>query len=174
MIKTPKSAYQFYLMSWKDLSEEEKKPFQEKAKKDKEKYETEKKALDEIEYKKTRKLRIFLSRSYNRVPCVGMDNGFESYQTVGPAEKVEEYSEQELLELDEKNIPRVKFKSITINGCTYPHNKRSGNKWNVRVYGYGGIKCKDYWWDVSENYEGEAGKETHYHNYMGNKWVEKY
>lgn len=170
MIKKPVPAFQYYIKAWKNMSAADKMPFENLSSMDKERYNSEKKALDDIEIAETIKRKIYLTRSYGRVPCVGMDNGFESFHTIGPVEKVEEYTEAELLELKKKGIT-AKYKSVTIGKCTYPHNIKSAKKWGVTVYGYGGIKCKDYWWSIEDNYEGFVGKSTHYNNYKGEKWI---
>ena len=44
----------------------------------------------EIERNETKKLKIYLSKSNGRVPCVGLDNGFSRYEILGPVTKVEE------------------------------------------------------------------------------------
>tara|TARA_B100000795_G_scaffold73852_1_gene52258 strand:+ start:1158 stop:1679 length:522 start_codon:yes stop_codon:yes gene_type:complete len=173
MIKKPTPAFQYYLKKWKNLSMDEKMPFENQAKEDKERYDSEMKVLEDIEIAETIKRKIYLQRSYGRVPCIGLDNGFSSCQTIGPVEKVEEYSESELLELKKQGI-NVKYKSVTIGKCKYPHNVRSAKKWHVTVYGYGGIKCKDYWWCVQENYEGHVGHTTYYNNYQGDTWEKNY
>ena len=51
-----------------------------------------------------RELGIYLSYSYKRVPCVGLDNGFYSREVIGPANSVEEYS------VDEQNYMELRTK----------------------------------------------------------------
>ena len=98
-IKKPLSAYQYYTKSmrenWNNLSEESREIYTERATKDKERYEKEKDIILERKREETRAKKIFLGRSYGRVPCVGLDVGFSTSEAIGPAEQVVEYDKEE-------------------------------------------------------------------------------
>ena len=126
-------------------------------KKDKERYVAEKKALEDVEKEKNKELakkeNIFISRSYDRVPSTGMDNGFESYEVIGPAEGLIEYTEKEKEELlkygiNEKYIP--KYKTIIISGIDYTFDKISAKKYYFTAYSGVGST-----WSISEQKEQE-------------------
>jgi len=72
----------------------------------------------EQEMAEIRKHQVFLSRSYEHVNCVGLDNGWYKREIIGPAEGLVEYSEAEQEKFG------VKYKYITISGYKYQHNER--------------------------------------------------
>ena len=175
-IVKPLSAYQYYtkaiLEKWRDLPEEEKKRFDEQAKQDKERYESEKKKIQEKSEEEVQQLNIFLIRSYGKVPCVGLDNGFTSYQVTGPIKQVELFTEKEKKRLVERGIAAKyigDYKSIG----PLKFNWRAAKKYGVTVYG-GCTNDSDTWWGVRENYEGKAGQFTSYNNYKDETWTENY
>ena len=156
-IKKPLSAHQYYMKAWKNLTEEEKRPFIEQSKKDKERYVAEKKALEDVEKEKMEELakkeNIFISRSYDRVPRVGIDNGIESYEVIGPAEGFIVYTEKEKEELlkygiNEKYIP--KYKTIIISEIDYTFDKISAKKYYFTAYSGVGSR-----WSITERKEQE-------------------
>ena len=113
----PLSAYQYYtramLERWASMDDNEKNEYAEQARQDAERYKNERVAIQEKSEKEVEKLNIFLLRSYGRVPCVGLDNGFTSYEARGPVNKVELFTEKEkqkLIErgISEKNIGKYK------------------------------------------------------------------
>ena len=172
----PLSAYQYYtktmLKKWHDMGDAEKKIFTEQAKQDTDRYEAEKNIIRERAEEEVKKLNIFLIRSYGRVPCVGLDNGFTSYEVHGPVKKVEFFTEEEKQKLVEKGISKKdigKYKSVG----GFKFNWRAAKRWNVSVYG-GSQNNGDTWWGVRENYEGKAGRFTSYNNYKGETWTENY
>jgi hypothetical protein len=179
-LNKPLSAYQYYTKAmrekWKNLNDAEKEEYIYQAEHDKQRYEKEKEEIKEIEYNKISKLKIYLNRSYGRVPCVGLDNGFTSYEVVGPAIKVELFTEEEIEKLNlPVNNKKPKYKTIymkhplsTTHG--YKFNKKAAKKYNVIVYG-GNMHNSDSWYGLRENYEGKSGSYTIYTNYKGESWT---
>ena len=170
----PLSSFNYYIKemreNWHNLSEEEKDKYILKSKADNQRYSNEKQAILDKSKEEIKKLKIFLSYSGDRVPCVGLDNGFTSYTIIGPMDNVELFTEEEKKKLIEKGVPEKcigKYKSI--NGIKF--NWRAARKWDVTVYG-GSIRGG--WGGLRENYQGEAGKFTTYTNYKGETWTESY
>ena len=173
-IDKPLSSFNYYIKemreNWHNLSEEEKDKYILKSKADNQRYSNEKQAILDKSKEEIKKLKIFLSYSGDRVPCVGLDNGFTSYTIIGPMDNVELFTEEEKKKLIEKGVPEKcigKYKSI--NGIKF--NWRAARKWDVTVYG-GSIRGG--WGGLRENYQGEAGKFTTYTNYKGETWTESY
>ncbi len=179
-LKKPLSAYQYYIKDmrekWNNLNDAEKEKYLFQAQQDNQRYEKEKMEIKEIEYNEIRKLKIYLNRSYGRVSCVGLDNGFTSYEVVGPAIKVELFTEKEIEKLDlPVNNKKPKYKTIYIDHSiygeiAYKFNKRAAKKYNVIVYG-GNMHNSDSWYGLRENYEGKTGSFTRYINYKGESWT---
>jgi hypothetical protein len=172
----PLSSFNYYIKemraNWHNLSENEKNNYTLKAKNDNQRHIDEKKAILDKSKEEIKKLNIFLSYSGDRVPCVGLDNGFTSYTIRGPMDTVELFTEEEKKKLIEKGVPEKcigKYKSI--NGIKF--NWRAARKWDVKVYG-GSQNCRRSWGGLIENYEGEAGKFTSYNNYKGESWTENH
>jgi len=173
-IDKPLSSFNYYIKemreNWHNLSEEEKDKYILKSKEDNQRYSNEKQAILDKSKEEIKKLKIFLSYSGDRVPCVGLDNGFTRYTIIGPMDNVELFTEEEKKKLIEKGVPEKcigKYKSI--NGIKF--NWRAARKWDVTVYG-GSIRGG--WGGLRENYQGEAGKFTTYTNYKGETWTENY
>lgn len=173
-IDKPLSSFNYYIKemreNWHNLSEEEKDKYILKSKADNQRYSNEKQAILDKSKEEIKKLKIFLSYSGDRVPCVGLDNGFTSYTIIGPMDNVELFTEEEKKKLIEKGVPEKcigKYKSI--NGIKF--NWRAAKKWGVTVYG-GSIRGG--WAGLRENYQGKAGKFTTYTNYKGESWTENY
>ncbi len=173
-IDKPLSSFNYYIKemreNWHNLSEEEKDKYILKSKEDNQRYSNEKQAILDKSKEEIKKLKIFLSYSGDRVPCVGLDNGFTNYTIIGPMDNVELFTEEEKKKLIEKGVPEKcigKYKSI--NGIKF--NWRAARKWDVTVYG-GSIRGG--WGGLRENYQGEAGKFTTYTNYKGETWTENY
>ena len=173
-IDKPLSSFNYYIKemreNWHNLSEEEKDKYILKSKADNQRYSNEKQAILDKSKEEIKKLKIFLSYSGDRVPCVGLDNGFTNYTIIGPMDNVELFTEEEKKKLIEKGVPEKcigKYKSI--NGIKF--NWRAARKWDVTVYG-GSIRGG--WGGLRENYQGEAGKFTTYTNYKGETWTENY
>ena len=170
------SSFNYYIKemreNWNNLSEDNKDKYILQAKADNQRYAGEKQAILDKSKEEIKKLKIFLSYSGDRVPCVGLDNGFTSYTVRGPMDTVELFTEEEKQKLIEKGVPEQyigKYKSI--NGIKF--NWRAARKWNVKVYG-GSQNSRASWGGLRENYEGKAGKFTTYNNYKGETWTENY
>uniref|UniRef100_A0A6C0CQF5 Uncharacterized protein n=1 Tax=viral metagenome TaxID=1070528 RepID=A0A6C0CQF5_9ZZZZ len=159
------------------MSEEEKERYQLMAKDDRVRFEKEKQKIIEKSHEEVKKMNIYLVRSHSRVPCVGLDNGFTSYEVHGPAVSVVLFTDKEKQHIYQKwgvaldKIP--KYKTITVNTYPYKYNHRAAKKWGVTVYG-GSTNNSDTWWGVRENYEGKTGNFTEYVNYKGETWTENY
>jgi len=172
----PLSSYQYYTQEmrqkWNNMSNEEKEEYQLMAKHDKERFEKEKSKIILDSQEEIKKLNIFLSYSGDRVPCVGLDNGFTRYTIVGPMHTIELFTEEEKKKLIEKGVREKsigKYKSI--NGMKF--NWRAARKWDVTVYG-GSQNSQSSWGGLRENYDGKAGNFTTYNNYKGETWTENY
>ena len=175
-LKKPPTAYQYYTKHmrerWATLSEEERDTFMLQAKHDHERYQNEKVEIEKKSKEEIKKLKIYLSYSGDRVPCVGLDNGFTSYTIVGPVDNIELFNEAEKKKLIDRGVPEEKigiYKSVGGN----KFNWRAAKKWGVTVYG-GSTNYRPGWGGLRENYEGEAGKFTTYTNYKGETWTENY
>lgn len=173
-VDKPLSSFNYYLKemreTWNTLSDQDKEKYNLKADLDKERFNQEKQAILDESKEEIKKLKIFLSYSGKRVPCVGLDNGFTSYTVVGPMDTIELFTEEEKKKLIDKGVPEKcigKYKSI--NGIKF--NWRAAKKWDVTVYG-GSIRGG--WGGLRENYEGKQGKFTTYTNYKGESWTENY
>ena len=169
-IKKPLSAYQYYTKSmrenWNNLSEESREIYTARATKDKERYEKEKEAILERKREETRAKKIFLGRSYGRVPCVGLDVGFSTSEAIGPAEQVVEYDKEE----QEKY--GIKYKIITIGSISWKHNRGYWRKRNSNVYTAGRAwKNTPLMWSLSSSQE--QYHIQYYHDCYGKKWREK-
>ena len=175
-IKKPLSAYQYYTKymreRWSSLSEEERDTFMLQAKHDHQRYENEKSKIQEKLQNEIKRQKIFLCQTTARVPCVGLDNGFTSYNVIGPIDNIELFTEKEKKKLLEKGVPEEyigKYKSVG----GYKFNWRAAKKWNVKVYG-GNQNNNRTWWGLRENYDGQIGKFTVYTNYKDETWTENY
>ena len=172
----PLTAYQYYTKymreRWATLSEEERDTFMLQAKHDRERYEKEKGEFEEKSKEEIKKLKIYLRYSGDRVPCVGLDNGFTRYTIVGPVDNIELFNETEKKKLIERGVPEEKigiYKSVG----GHKFNWRAAKKWGVTVYG-GSQNNQSSWGGIRENYDGEAGNFTTYTNYKGETWTENY
>ena len=173
-VDNPLSSFNYYLKEmrekWNTLSDHDKEKYNLKANLDKERFNQEKQAILDESKEEIKKLKIFLSYSGKRVPCVGLDNGFTSYTVIGPMDTVELFTEEEKKKLIERGVPEKRIgKYKSINGIKF--NWRAAKKWDVTVYG-GSIRGG--WGGLRENYQGEAGKFTTYTNYKGETWTESY
>jgi len=169
----PLSSFNYYIKemreSWHNLSEDEKDKYMRKSKTDNQRYAAEKQAILDKSKERIKKLNIFLLQTTGRVPCVGLDNGFNNYTVIGPVDTVELFTDLEKKNFEAQGIEVPKYKSV--NGKKF--NWRAARKWSVKVYG-GSQNCRESWWGLRENYEGEAGNFTTYTNYKGESWTENY
>ena len=175
-LKKPPTAYQYYTKHmrerWATLSEEERDTFMLQAKHGHERYEKEKAEIENKSKEEIKKLKIYLRYSGDRVPCVGLDNGFTSYTIVGPVDNIELFTEAEKQKLIAKGVPEEKIgKYKSVRGHKF--NWRAAKKWGVTVYG-GSQNDQSSWGGIRENYDGEAGNFTTYTNYKGETWTENY
>ena len=176
MLDKPLSAYQYYTKhmreQWANLSEEERDTFILQAKHDAERYKNEKAEIKKKSKEEIKKLKIYLCYSGDRVPCVGLDNGFTSYNVVGPVESIELFTAAEIEKLIAKGIPIEKIGPYKSVGG-HKFNWKAAKKWGVTVYG-GSQDYRPSWGALRENYEGYVGNFTTYTNYKGETWTEKY
>ena len=172
-IPKPLTAYQLYTKAmreqWANLSEEERDTFILQAKHEKKIYNEKKQGVLDYSEEEIKKLKIFLVQTTGRVPCVGLDNGFSRYTVIGPVKTVELFTDLERKNFEAQGIEVPKYKSV--DGKKF--NWRAARKWSVKVYG-GSQNCRESWWGLRENYEGEAGNFTTYTNYKGESWTENY
>ena len=176
MLDKPLSAYQYYTKhmreQWANLSEEERDTFILQAKHDAERYKNEKAEIKKKSKEEIKKLKIYLCYSGDRVPCVGLDNGFTSYNVIGPVESIELFTVAEIEKLIAKGIPIEKIGPYKSVGG-HKFNWKAAKKWGVTVYG-GSQDYRPSWGALRENYEGYVGNFTTYTNYKGETWTEKY
>ena len=169
----PLSSFNYYIKemreNWHNLSEDEKDKYMHKSKIDNQRYADEKQAILDHSEEEIKKLKIFLVQNRCRVPCVGLDNGFSNYTVIGPVKTVELFTDLEKKNFEAQGIEVPKYKSV--DGKKF--NWRAARKWSVKVYG-GSQNCRESWWGIRENYEGEVGDFTTYTNYKGESWTEKY
>lgn len=175
-IKKPLNSYQLYCKAmrekWENLPESERCEYEKQALSEKLLYDLEIKKIKEIAEEKIKKKKIFLSFVTGDVPCVGLDNGFTSYHILGPVSSIELFTDKEKQKLISKGVPETsigKYKSV--GGFNF--NWRAAKKYEVSVYG-GCQNDRRSWGYLLENYDGEAGNITHYHNYKEEKWTTKY
>ena len=107
----PLSSFNYYIKemreNWHNLSEDEKDKYMRKSKIDNQRYADEKQAILDKSKEEIKKLKLFLSYSGSRVPCVGLDNGFTKYTIIGPISSVELFTEEE-----KKKMPEDQRKNI--------------------------------------------------------------
>ena len=174
-LKKPLSSYQYYLShmreNWGDLTDEDKAKYNAQAEEDLERYLEKKQEIRDAEKAEIKKLEIFLSRSYGRVSCVGLDNGWYRREVVGPAEALTEYSEK-----DQEKYG-VKYKYITIAGFRYQHNekywKKMGEKAgtdNIYTSRHTKYPDHDYSWHLSNTKE--QSHKRFVHNCYNDSWEE--
>ena len=176
MLDKPLTAYQYYTkhmrQQWANLSDEERDTFILQSKHDVERYKNEKAEIKKKSKEEIKKLKIYLCYSGDRVPCVGLDNGFSRYSIVGPVDSIELFTVAEIEKLIAKGIPIEKIGPYKSVGG-HKFNWKAAKKWGVTVYG-GSQNYRPSWGGLRENYEGETGNFTTYTNYKGETWTEKY
>ena len=176
MLDKPLTAYQYYTKhmreQWSNLTDEERDTFILQSKHDVERYKNEKAEIKKKSKEEIKKLKIYLCYSGDRVPCVGLDNGFTSYNVVGPVESIELFTAAEIEKLIAKGIPIEKIGPYKSVGG-HKFNWKAAKKWGVTVYG-GSQDYRPSWGRLRENYEGYVGNFTTYTNYKGETWTEKY
>ena len=119
----PQSAFQFYLKSWKNMSEEEKAPFILMAQRDKIRYENEKLEKELKEEEEVKKQQIYLRAYTGGYSAVGLDNGARCYDTVGPITKINEYDDIEQKKWGVK-VKSFEYRDKNNSKWTLHHNKK--------------------------------------------------
>lgn len=164
-IEKPLSAFQYYLKEWKNLTDEEKKPFIELAAKDKKRYDAE---LLDIQLEKEEKIKekqIYLRAYTGGYSAVGLDNGCKSYVSVGPVVNIIYYTEEEAKKWGVKEKAYEYYDNTVYNTkSTLYHNEKyytytqygkpSAKGRNVYTYG------KSYNWRNDNNYSPNPKKFT--------------
>lgn len=110
---------------------------------------------------------IYLQRTYDHVPQVGLDNGFYCVEVIGPASKVIFYDKVDK-DIEDENYSKTKVKSITIDGITYKHNKKIFNKYGCDRYTVRNT-LKSTWYYIADGAT-KAEKYTQYSSYEGKSW----
>tara|TARA_B100001142_G_scaffold274353_1_gene282276 strand:- start:2176 stop:2763 length:588 start_codon:yes stop_codon:yes gene_type:complete len=141
----PTSAFQYYLKNWKNLSDEEKAPFELMAQRDKNRYNDEIKIKEEEEEEEVINQQIYLTAYAGGYSSCGLDNGAKSYETVGPVVKIIEYSNEDQKKWGVK-VKAFEYRDKKYN-CkfTLHHNQKyhirtqwgDKNKQGDNVYTYG-------------------------------------
>ena len=106
----------------------------------------------------------------------GLDNGFYTYEILGPVTKVELFTEEEIKRLNlPESAKKPTYKAIYIYPSFFPYkyNVKAARKWGVLAYG-GNKNDSESWYRIKENYEGKTGHFTTYTNYKGETWTENY
>ena len=89
----PLSSFNYYIKemreNWHNLNEDDKDKYMRKSKIDNQRYADEKQEILDKSKERIKKLNIFLLQTTGRVPCVGLDNGFNNYTVIGPVDTVE-------------------------------------------------------------------------------------
>ena len=137
-ITKPKSAYQYYILQWRFMNEEDKAWFVEKAEQDKNRYKKEilTKELEEEEYVKEKE--IYLKAYTGGYSASGLDNGARSYEVIGPIVEIVKYTEEKSNYLDVK-VKEYHYRDSNNIKCILHHNQQYQlkNPGNNPVYTYG-------------------------------------
>ena len=122
-IKKPQSAFQYYIKAWKNLSDQDKKIFEDRAWVDKIRYEKEKLEKELEEEKEVTQQQIYLIAYIGGYSAVGLDNGAKMYDTVGPVVKIIEYSKEEQEKWGVK-VKAFEYRDINSTKWTLQHNQK--------------------------------------------------
>ena len=122
-IKKPQSAFQYYIKAWKNLSDEDRKIFEDEAWLDKIRYEKEKKEKELEEEEEVTQQQIYLRAYTGGYSAVGLDNGAKSYDTVGPVVKIIEYSKEEQQKWGVK-VKAFEYRDKNSSKWTLHHNQK--------------------------------------------------
>jgi hypothetical protein len=137
-ISKPQSAFQYYLKNWKNLSDEEKAPFELMAQRDKNRYSDQVKLQEEEEERIIIEKEIYLKAYTGGYSASGLDNGARSYEVIGPVVKIVEYTEEKSNYLDVK-VKEYHYRDSNNIKCVLHHNQQYQFKYpgNNPVYTYG-------------------------------------
>jgi hypothetical protein len=137
-ISKPQSAYQFYLKAWKEIPAEEKAYFEDKAKRDLQRYKEQYKQIEYAKEAEVKEKEIYLKAYTGGYSASGLDNGARSYEIIGPVVKIVEYTEEKSNYLDVK-VKEYHYRDSNNIKCVLHHNKQYQLKYpgNNPVYTYG-------------------------------------
>ena len=137
-IVKPLSAFQYYLKAWKNLSDEDKKPFELMAIRHKYRYEAEMYEKNDTEEKDVKEKEIYLKAYTGGYSASGLDNGARSYEVIGPVVKIVKYTEEKSNYLDVK-VKEYHYRDSNNTKCILHHNLQYQVKCpgNNPVYTYG-------------------------------------
>lgn len=137
-IVKPLSAFQYYLKAWKNLSDEDKKPFELLAQRDKIRHEKEKLEKELEEEEDVFNKLIYLKAYTGGYSTSGLDNGARSYEVIGPVVKIVKYTEEKSNYLDVK-VKEYHYRDSNNTKCIIHHNLQYQVKCpgNNPVYTYG-------------------------------------
>lgn len=138
-ITKPQSAFQYYLKNWKNLSDEEKAPFELMAQRDKNRYNDEVKLQEQEEENRVMKKEIYLKAYTGGYSAVGLDNGARSYEVIGPIVKIVNYTEEKSNYLNVK-VKEYHYRDSNNTKCILHHNQQYQLKCPLTkypVYTYG-------------------------------------
>ncbi len=180
-ISKPQSAFQYYLKNWKNLSDEEKAPFELMAQRDKNRYNNEVKLQEQEVENKVMEKEIYLKAYTGGYSASGLDNGARSYEVVGPVVKIVEYTEEKSNYLGVK-VKEYHYRDINNIKCVLHHNQQyqlkhpGGNP--VYTYGKTYSKSRDRAYNpmkkftVCENKPEHIGGYTvNYTSFDNNTWT---
>ena len=124
-IQKPTTAFQYYLKAWKDLSDKDKVKFELMAQRDKNRYNKEILEKELEKEKEVTQQQIYLTAYTGGYSSVGLDNGANSYETVGPVVKIVEYSKEEQEKWGVK-VKAFEYRDKKYNDCkfTLHHNQK--------------------------------------------------
>ncbi len=111
---------------------------------------------------------IYLERTYDHTPQVGLDNGFHVVEVIGPATKVIFYDKKDAEMEDETYSARTVIKSLTIDGVTYKHNSKIFKKYGCDRYTTRNT-LNSTWFYIAQGAR-KAEKYTQYNSYEGRSW----
>jgi hypothetical protein len=143
-IVKPLSAFQYYLKAWKNLSNEDKKPFELMAIRHRCRYEEAKLKKELEEEEQVKEQQIYLIAYTGGCSAVGLDNGSKSYETIGPIVKIIEYTKEEQEKWGVK-VKAFEYRDENSSKYTLHHNQKyhirtqwgDSNKKGDNVYTYG-------------------------------------
>ena len=123
-ISKPQSAFQYYLKEWKNMSEEQKKPFILMAQRDKNRYNDEIKIKEQEEESKVMEKEIYLKAYTGGYSASGLDNGARSYEIIGPVVKIVKYTEDELDSDREVKVKEYHYRDANNTKHILYHNQQ--------------------------------------------------
>ena len=134
-IVKPQSAFQYYLKNWKNLSDEEKAPFELMAQRDKNRYSNQVKLQEQEKENKVMEKEIYLKAYTGGYSASGLDNGARSYEVIGPVVKIVEYDEK----WEDVYVKEYHYRDSNNTKCILHHNIQYQLKYpgNNPVYTYG-------------------------------------